>query len=61
MPQKIKMFISNGTPSYSQLLAMQNADKKLSKQQRLAAPSALSAPIISRIHNVRPGCNSCGK
>lgn len=25
------------------------------------APSALSAPIISRIHQVKPGCGSCGR
>lgn len=26
-----------------------------------SAPSALNAAIISRIHNVRPGCGSCGR
>ena len=26
-----------------------------------AQNSSLSAPIIARIHNVRPGCGSCGR
>lgn len=26
-----------------------------------SAPTALNASIISRIHNVRPGCGSCGR
>ena len=25
------------------------------------APSSLRAPFIARVHNVRPGCGSCGK
>jgi hypothetical protein len=25
------------------------------------APSALNSSIIARIHNVRPGCGSCGR
>lgn len=25
------------------------------------APSSLKSPIIARIHNVRPGCGSCGR
>ena len=25
------------------------------------APTALNASIISRIHNVKPGCGSCGR
>jgi hypothetical protein len=25
------------------------------------APSSLNAPFIARIHNVRPGCGSCGR
>jgi hypothetical protein len=26
-----------------------------------ASPSALSAPIIARIHSVKPGCGGCGR
>jgi hypothetical protein len=25
------------------------------------APSALNAPLIERVHSVRPGCGSCGR
>lgn len=57
MPQKIQMRLSNGNPSTAQLLAYRNTlNLKTS-----TPPSSLTAPIIQRIHNVRPGCNSCGK
>jgi hypothetical protein len=32
-----------------------------SQKQHKSAPSALNSPMIGRIHNVRPGCGSCGK
>lgn len=59
MPQKINMFISNGNfqpklPTYHQ----QNPLKSFPLPK---APSALNAPIIARIHNVKPGCGSCGR
>jgi hypothetical protein len=25
------------------------------------APSSLQAPMLKRVHNVRPGCGSCGR
>ena len=61
MPQKINMLIQKGnqTPFYQQQLRQVNP-----VSQSLAAPkapSALSAPIISRIHTVKPGCGSCGR
>ncbi len=34
------------------------------QQQRakpVPAPSTLTSSMIGRIHNVRPGCGSCGK
>ena len=51
------MFISNGNPTAAQLQAIQVTDAKPVPK----APSALSASMIGRIHNVRPGCGSCGK
>jgi len=64
MPQKIKMFISNGnhSPSVQQQRIINAAN--LATTQTIAAPKAptsLAAPIISRIHTVRPGCGSCGR
>jgi hypothetical protein len=66
MPAKINMFLSNGN-SIPQMRAQINAASLSgisSSGQSYAvktAPSALSAPIISRIHSVRPGCGSCGR
>jgi hypothetical protein len=57
MPAKINMFISNGNATPQQIQAIHQA--YLAPVPK--APSALSAPIISRIHNVRPGCGSCGR
>jgi hypothetical protein len=63
MPAKINMFLSNG-----------NHHLPVNKQQaNLAslgvspstaapkAPSAINAPMLARVHNVRPGCGSCGR
>lgn len=35
------------------------AQKQIAQQKK--APTALNAPMIMRVHNVRPGCGSCGK
>lgn len=58
MPQKINMFISNGNvkPAFQQQ-KFNNANSAIAPK----APSSLKAPILSRIHNVRPGCGSCGR
>jgi len=59
---RMKMFISNGTPTISQQIAYNSANIDTIRRQKLSpTPSALNAPIISRIHNVRPGCSSCGR
>jgi hypothetical protein len=52
MPAKINMFISNGNPSLKQA-----TPPPLVK----ATPSAINAPMLARVHNVRPGCGSCGR
>jgi len=57
MPAKINMVISNGNPTPKQIAAISKS--YLTPVPK--APSALSAPIISRIHNVQPGCGSCGR
>ncbi len=51
------MFISNGNPTAAQLQAIQVTDAKPVPK----APSALSASMIGRIHNVKPGCGGCGR
>jgi hypothetical protein len=66
MPQKINMFISNGNSSFQQQQQQQKQinTASLGANPSLAspkAPSALNAPFIARVHNVRPGCGSCGR
>lgn len=34
---------------------------KAQQAQQAKAPSALTSSMIGRIHQVRPGCGSCGK
>ena len=57
----ISMDINSGSKNnlYKQVL-IANLVKTQQAQQR-NAPSALNSPMISRVHNVRPGCSSCGK
>lgn len=62
MPVKINMFISNGTHSPTMIKKINTAS--LGSAPSMAtpkAPSAINAPMIARIHNVRPGCGSCGR
>jgi len=64
MPQKIHMFISNGnTPSFVQKQILNTPSLAAASPSMAAprAPSSLNAPILARVHNVRPGCGSCGR
>jgi len=66
MPAKIKMFLSNGNYSNVQPKQHINIDRERLENLTLltATPktsSLLNAPIISRIHNTKPGCGSCGR
>ncbi len=74
MPQKINMIISNGfptrkllhvnpaslgfAPSFTPPYAGPIETPSLSSTK---ASSSLRSPFIARVHNVRPGCGSCGK
>ncbi len=59
MPQKISMIISNGN-TFPSSIQYQKANN-LPALAAPKAPSALNAPFIARVHNVRPGCGSCGR
>jgi hypothetical protein len=62
MPAKINMVISNGNPSPAMIKQMNHTI--LGTTPHMAspkAPSAMNAPMLARIHNVRPGCGSCGR
>jgi hypothetical protein len=58
MPVKMNMFLSNGNPSHAQI-ATRNISNLATVPKKI--PTALNAPIISRIHSVKPGCGSCGR
>jgi hypothetical protein len=61
MPQKIHMLIQKGNQNP---FFQQQMQKNTLSPQSVAvpkAPSSLTAPFISRIHSVRPGCGSCGR
>ncbi len=58
MPAQIFMNLNNGNYSKKQIAAFQAKMASVSKPK---AAQPLNASIIGRIHNVRPGCGSCGK
>jgi hypothetical protein len=58
MPAQIFMNLNNGSYSQKQIAAFQ---AKMAPAPKPKSAQLLNAPIIGRIHNVRPGCGSCGK
>ncbi len=62
MPRKINMFLSNGNNPPANLRQINTASLAANPSiSAPRAPSALNAPILARVHNVRPGCGSCGR
>ena len=61
----MNMFISNGNfnPQFQKQINTANLASSVGSTAvaTKSAPSALNASIISRIHNVRSGCGSCGR
>ena len=60
MPMKLNMQLSNGTYSPAQL----DAHIKLTtitQNIQQTTPTAFNSPMVGRVHNVRPGCGSCGR
>lgn len=58
MPAKIFMRLNNGNYTQKELAAFQAKMAPIAKPK---GSSALNSSIVGRIHNVRPGCGSCGK
>jgi len=56
MPARMNMVISNGN-----LLPPQIPKASSSVVSTSSPSSSLNSSIIKRIHNVRPGCGSCGR
>jgi hypothetical protein len=59
MPAKMNMVISNGNRAPPQFYS-RNAPSTLGTITTKSS-TALNASIIGRIHNVKPGCGSCGR
>lgn len=55
----MNMLLSNGNPTRAQIVT-----RNIANQATISRPqpsSALTAPIIGRIHTTKPGCGSCGR
>lgn len=62
MPQKINMIISNNNSNNMIQRQINNASLASAPPVKsVPIPTSLNAPIISRIHSVKPGCGSCGR
>jgi hypothetical protein len=64
MPLKLNMVISNGnslSSFHQRQIDPVNFAAANPSLASIKAPSSLSAPFIARVHNVRPGCGSCGR
>jgi hypothetical protein len=62
MPASIKMSLSNGHPTRTQLAVLSyNANLATIPKSSAQLNAPLSAPMVKRIHNVKPGCGSCGR
>jgi hypothetical protein len=57
----IKMDVNSGSNSNIYRQAMIANLVKAQQSQQAKAPSALNGSMVARVHNVRPGCGSCGK
>jgi hypothetical protein len=58
MPQKIMMSLNNNYSSTQYFAAVNSLQNSMTQPPK---PSGLKTAMIGRIHNVRPGCGSCGK
>ena len=61
MPQKITMNLHNN--HHEESMKYLSAYQQIQKVEALksAKNSSLKTPMIGRIHNIRPGCGSCGR
>jgi hypothetical protein len=55
------MDVNSGSNSNIYRQAMIANLVKAQQSQQARAPSALNGSMVARVHNVRPGCGSCGK
>jgi len=60
MPQRLNLQIISGNQIPAHVLQSMNG-ARLGNKPVQRPPSSLNAPIISRIHNMQPGCGGCGR
>ncbi len=60
MPAKIFMKLNNDNYTHTQISAYLT-NLAAAPKPKSGAAAALNSSIVGRIHNVRPGCGSCGK
>jgi hypothetical protein len=60
MPQKITMNLQQSHNHNSDALRYVETFNKIQALQS-AKNTSLKTPMIGRIHNIRPGCGSCGR
>ena len=60
--RKIQMFITNGNRNFN-VHNDGNKPKHVNMNSNPVANkiSSLKTPMISRVHNAKPGCSACGK
>lgn len=59
MPAKVVMSLNNGNYSPAQIFALTAQLAPVPPRKPMALN--MKSSIVTRIHNVRPGCGSCGK
>lgn len=57
----IKMNIQTANNNLSNYNLYKATLNTLVQKPKVLAPSALRAPMVARIFDVRPGCGSCGR
>ena len=61
MPASIRMSLTNGNLTRMQINSIMSNQPSLAQVPIRSGNVSLNAPMITRVHNVRPGCGSCGR
>jgi hypothetical protein len=61
MPASIKMSLTNGNLTRMQINLLRSNQPSLAQVPARTGNISLNTPMITRVHNVRPGCGSCGR
>ena len=59
MPPQIKMILDNGNLNFKKSIFSQNLNTRDALPNRNFKLN--NSSMISRIHNIKPGCSSCGR